>query len=140
MNWASKDDAAEWAIDVAAAATFAASVAMAAWALTAAGAAAVVAAALAFLLACAVLRRIPAEIPRYELPAFELAPLEFAVAAGDSTDELLLEDQLRLDSGARVVQLFGSGPGPAASNRGFGPADASEALSEALAELRRSLH
>ena len=139
MNWASKDDAAEWAADVAAAAIFAASIAIAAWALAAAGPVIAGAAVPAFLLACAVLRRIPVENPHYELPAFELVPLEVAVTAGGTGDELLLDDQLSLESDARVVQLFERRQGPRPCEQESVPADASEALSEALAELRRML-
>lgn len=142
MNWASKDDAAEWAIDVAAAAIFAAAVAFAAW--TLAGTAApvpAVAAASAFLLAYAALRKLPADNPSYVLPAFEPAPIELAQEAPNSSTELLLDDRLtRVEPNARVVQLFDPRQGPAASDRPNSvPADASAALSEALAELRRSL-
>ena len=139
MDWASKDDAAEWAIDVAAAAIFAASVAVAAWALAAAGPVIAGAAGPAFLLACAGLRRVPAEERSYELPAFALVPIELADAAWDPGNELLLDDRLSLVPDARVVRLFGSRPGPAASGDESAPVDASEALCEALAELRRSL-
>lgn len=141
MDWASKQDAAEWAIDVAAAAIFAASVAFAAWTLAAEARPIVaVAAALAYLLARAVLRRIPAEEPSYVLPEFAPAPIELAEEP-ETGGELLLDDRLtRVEPNARVVQLFGPRRTPPASD-GLSsmPADASEALSEALAELRRSL-
>jgi hypothetical protein len=138
MDWASRDKAVERAIDVAAAAIFAAAAAFAAWAL--AGNAGAVAAA-AFLLAYAVLRNVRAEEPSYVLPDFEPVPIELAPEAQDSGAELLLDDRLtRVDPDARVVQLFGPGQGPAAGDRARSePADASEALSEALAELRRLL-
>ena len=139
MDWANKDAAAEWAIDVAAAAIFAASVAIAAWALAAAGSVIAVAAVPAFLLACAGLRRVPAEERRYELPAFAIVPLELADDLPGAGDELLLDDQLSLESDARVVQLFERRRGPRPCEQESVPADASEALSEALAELRRML-
>jgi hypothetical protein len=138
MDWASRDKAVERAIDVAAAAIFAAAAAFAAWAL--AGNAGAVAAA-AFLHAYAVLRNVRAEEPSYVLPDFEPVPIELAPEAQDSGAELLLDDRLtRVDPDARVVQLFGPGQGPATGDRSSSnPADASEALSEALAELRRLL-
>jgi hypothetical protein len=142
MDWASRDKAVERAIDVAAAAIFAAAAAFAAWALAGnAGAVAAFVAAAAFLLACAVLRNVAAEEPSYVLPDFEPVPIELAPEAQDSGAELLLDDRLtRVDPDARVVQLFGPGQGPAAGDRARSePADASEALSEALAELRRLL-
>jgi len=142
MDWASKDDAAEWAIDVAAAAVFAASVAFAAWALAAeAGPVIAVAAAPAFLLVYAVLRRLPAEERSFVLPDFAPAPIRLAEEAQELGTELLLDDRLtRVEPDARVVQLFGPRQGLRASDHSSSvPADASEALSEALAELRRSL-
>ncbi|MGI8612077.1 MAG: hypothetical protein ACR2KH_07410 [Sphingomicrobium sp.] len=85
-----------------------------------------------------VLRRIPADNRTFDLPAFEPVPLELAPEAGG---ELLLDDRLeRAAPDARVVQLFGPGhhSGPATSSGSSNP-DASQALVEALLELRRSL-
>lgn len=141
MDWASKDDAAEWAIDVAAAAIFAAAAAFAAWAWAAdAGPVIAVTAAPAFLLAYAVLRRLPAEERSYALPAFALAPIELSEEARELGTELLLDDRLtRVEPDARVVELFDPRPGSTASDQSSPVPDASGALSEALAELRRTL-
>jgi hypothetical protein len=74
------------------------------------------------------------------LPAFELAPIEPTKAPAEDA-ELLLDDPLdRVNHDSRVVRLFDPRQMPAAgdSPRSVHP-DASQALSEALAELRRSL-
>jgi hypothetical protein len=98
-------------------------------------------AAIAFLLAGAALRQVPVEEPGFVLPDFELAPIEPGV--GDQPeigDELVLDDRLiAVDPDARVVRLFD--PSRTASLDGAKSAapDASQALSDALARLRRSL-
>ena len=138
MEWAGEDNATEKAVDIAAAAVFAAAVGFAAGAADF-GAVPTISAAVAGSVATfTVLRSVSAGYRSYVLPIFELAPLEFAPEAGD---ELLLDDPL--ESGpqdARVVQLFGPGPksGPAMSPDSSNP-DASQALADALAELRRLL-
>ena len=142
MDWARKDGAAEWAVDVGAAAIFAAAAGFAAWAVAAAGPASVAAmAALAFLLVCAALRRVPAEEPSYALPHFQLAPIEPAGRQPEIADELLLDDRLTaVEPDARVVQLFDPSRTPSVDGSRSAAPDASQALSDALAQLRRSLH
>jgi hypothetical protein len=72
------------------------------------------------------------------LPGFEPVPLEIG---HDVPDELVLDDVLEsAGPDARVIRLFDPG---LESERALRPnsqqADASQALTEALAELRRSL-
>ena len=76
-----------------------------------------------------------------------------AVTATEAVAELLLDDPLPVtEPGSRVVQLFADGRMPTAGQlkyridrhladgaRPASPSDASDTLSEALAELRRSL-
>ena len=150
MDWASDDDRAEWAVDVAAAAIFAAAVAFAVSTLTAAaGPIPLFVAAAAFLPVHALLRHIPVDGRNYALPAFRPAPIEpVPEAQGETTAELLLQDKLgTVNPDARVVRLFDPSRMPGApephhdSRRSRTvPPDASQALSDALAELRRSLH
>ena len=142
MDWAQGQRALEAAVDAAAAAIFAAAAAFAAEALSRDRSAALLAVAVpAFLLALAMLRSVPPEERRYALPEFALV-VEPAEAGTQSHDQLLLTDVLpAAEPGARVVQLFGpAGAAAAAGGSLSTPADASEALSKALAALRRSLH
>ncbi len=141
MNWRTEDRA-ELAVDVAAAAMFAAAVGFALWAVAPGVGTATVAAAAAFLAAQSGLRRIaPGEVT-FALPAFPLATVEPNGAQGDAAEELILEDELiEVSPHARVVRLFGPSQSHLHSNpMRPAPPDASQALSEALAELRRSLH
>jgi len=141
MGWTSEGNRAESAIDVAAAAIFAAAVGFALWATAVGGpfGAAVVAA--AFLLAWTGLRCVPADPPSYALPAFSPVPIEPTPDQQDeAADELILQDRLATVSpDARVVRLFGPGQDHLHSSRSSMAPDASQALNEALAELRRSL-
>lgn len=159
MDWAGRDNPAEWGVDVAAAAIFALAAGFAGWSLALdarPGHAAI--AGPAFLIAYGFLREWCLDDRIHSLPVFELVPIEVAQAApaagreellltpeqilppcpGEA--ELLLDDRLvRIELDSRVVQLFdperagGSDP-----SRSRFP-DASHALSEALAELRRSM-
>jgi hypothetical protein len=139
MDWALRNRAIEGAAEVSAAACFAAAVAFALWSVAVGGPMMSAAAGAAFVLVYAGLRHVPAEEPTYALPGFAPAPLE--TMAVIPVAELLLEDELAgIAPDARVVQLFGRGeqpvrPAQAASE----PPDASQALSDALAELRRIL-
>lgn len=158
MDWAGKDHPAEWAVDVAAALLFAFAAGFAGWALDARPLHAAIAGP-AFLLAYAALRQCPRDERAHALPFFELAPIVARAAALEVLGELLLEPgqmlapcpgeaELLLDDplvdigpGSRVVRLFGPDRAP----RGGDPLrsrcpDASHALSQALAELRRSLN
>ncbi|HUE79451.1 MAG TPA: hypothetical protein VMN38_07455 [Sphingomicrobium sp.] len=147
-------------MDTAAAAIFAAAVAFALHA-TAIDSGPMVAAAAAagFVLVWAGLRRVPVEEPAYDLPDFQLPPIEPqeslagagpggapltaqpSMASTAATSELLLEDALvGVEPDARVVQLFHPRQPPTTDDdRQSAPLDASEALSDALAQLRRSL-
>lgn len=142
MDWRTEGNRAEWAVDAAAAAMFAAAVgfALRAAALGAGQATACIAA--AFLVAAYGLRQVPAGTQSYALPDFPLATFEPAPAAqDDATGELILEDRLaEVSPDARVVRLFGPSQSHLSCHPGSAPPDASQALSEALAELRRSLH
>ncbi|HEU5285239.1 MAG TPA: hypothetical protein VFU20_01860 [Sphingomicrobium sp.] len=139
MEWASEDNPVEQAVDVAAAALFAAAVGFAAGAAGLGAGATIFAATATSLPVYAVLKSVAAGERVYALPAFEPAPLELASHSDD--DELLLEDRLGIVTpDARVVCLFGPGQrsGGCASSSSALP-DASQALTAALAELRRSL-
>jgi hypothetical protein len=142
MSWESEARA-EGAVEVAAGATFAGAVGFACWAM-ASGAAAVLAAVVsAFLVAVFGLRRVAPETRTYALPRFPLETVEpVEPTCGDPADELILEDELgEVSPHARVVRLFGPGQSHLRRNREKpAPPDASQALVEALAELRRSLH
>lgn len=141
MDWGTEDNRAEWAVDVAAAAIFAAAVGFALWAgaFSAGQAAACIAA--AFLIAGYGLRQVSAGTRTYALPDFPLATFEPTQEA-EAAEELILEDELaEVSPHARVVRLFGPSQSHLLSNpMRPAPPDASQALSEALAELRRSLH
>ncbi len=135
MRWESERSRAEWALDVAAAASFAGAVAFAYAALAVeADAAAAVTGAAAFLVAITVLGWVPVGERTYPLPQFTSAPIETVEEAdGEAGAELLLHDRLAaVDADARVVQLFGPNRQPTV------PTDASQALIDALLELRRS--
>lgn len=134
MKWETEDRV-EWAVDVAAAGMFAVAVGYSLWALAPAVGAAFGAAA-AFLAAHFGLRRVLPEGRAYALPPFAPPTCE---AWDDTPEELILEDELgEVGPDARVVRLFGPSQNPLPSPPA--PPDASEALIEALAELRRSLH
>jgi hypothetical protein len=80
--------------------------------------------------------------PKFRLPSFELAPLEF------EEDELLLEEAIPPAHNSKVVPIFG-GSAPAElrdrierhldAQAEQQPKSATDELAEALAELRRSL-
>jgi hypothetical protein len=143
MDWVPKEAAAEWAVDAGAAAIFAAAVGFAMWAVVAAGPANVGAiGAVAFLLVGTALRQVPVEEPSYVLPNFQPAPIE-AVAGRppETAGELLLDDRLiAVEPDARVVRLFDPSRMPSVDDSSAAAPDASQALSDALAQLRRSLH
>ena len=128
------DNPAELAIDGVAAAILAAAIAFAALKLGLAPALPV--ALIAFALVFAGLRRVPAAERSLPLASFAAAPFE-ALGAWPGDDELLLDDVLvQPEPDSRVVQLFDPMPRPTA---GAALPDASQALSDALRELRRSL-
>lgn len=151
---------AAWLMDAGAAALFAVAAAFAGGALLGAEASAVGGAG-GFLLALLFLRSVKAEAPRLRLPAFDLAdwyePGEFEdVLDLTELEPLLLDDALTVPTDSRVVQLFSIPPLPSpgelkaridahlAGKEPEGqvvrlPVDASAALREALADLRRSL-
>lgn len=146
-------------MDAVAAAIFAAAVAFALHATAVDAGPLVAAAAAGFVMAWAGLRRVPVEEPAYDLPDFQLPPIEPkesvagagprgppltaqpSMASTAATSELLLEDALAgVRPDARVVQLFHPRQPPIAEDdRRSAPLDASAALSDALAQLRRSL-
>ena len=135
----------EGGLDAGAAALFAAAVA---YALSqAAPESAVVTAciaALAFGLCFALLRRVAPEEPGFTMPEFAIAKVPVYDTLPDDSDELLLDDMLpEPDPDSRVVRLFDRSAMPARVLAGqaipSAPADASEALHQALEELRRSL-
>ena len=161
MTLALGDHPLETAIDAAAAALFAAAVAYAASSLSSIEP--ILAAMIAFLPSFAILSQLDRGEQCFPLPAFEPADTDveadelllstemIAPLANDDRDELILDDvleQLRPDS--RVVRLFDPRVMPTAGELHAtidrhlrvspSPPDASEALSEALAQLRRSLH
>ena len=139
MKWAHGDHPAERAVDFAATALFAAAVGFALGAAQLDAGLAVITAAFAGILMFAALRNVPPEPHQHALPDFEPAPIELVEEPAGV--ELLLEDELGSpDPDSRVVRLFdpkhgSGGDDPPALMQG----DASEALSKALAELRRSL-
>ena len=142
MKWANQANPVESTVDVAAAALFAAAVAFAAGA-TGLGAGATIARATAASLPVYLaLRNVAPGERGHAMAAFEPAPLEPAadVGADPGADELLLEDRLGpVTADARVVRLFGPGQEPTRAATGIAPRDDSQALTAALAELRRSL-
>jgi hypothetical protein len=142
MDWRTEGNRAEWAVDAAAAAIFAAAVGFALWAAAVGAGQAAACIAAAFLVAAYGLRQVSAGTPSYALPDFPPATFEPVPAAEDEvTGELILEDALaEVSPDARVVRLFGPSQSQFSSQPIAVPPDASQALSEALAELRRSLH
>ena len=140
MDWETASARAERAVDIVAAAAFSAAVGFAAWSLAADGAPMVAAAsATGFLLVYRGLRRVPPEERGFELPGFAPPALEPVPGTdGEASAELLLDDRLgKVDEDARVVRLFGQVR--CGSGQALEASDASEALSDALEELRRSL-
>jgi hypothetical protein len=141
MIWG-PEDRAGWSVDIAAAAIFAAAVGFAAWAVGS-GVGMAPAAAASLVVTYSGLRRIVPEEQTFAVPNFQLATIEPTPQAwSDAADELILEDELgEVSPHARVVRLFGSSQSHLPSNHmRSAPSDASQALIEALAELRRSLH
>ncbi|MEO7541900.1 MAG: hypothetical protein ABIS66_08115 [Sphingomicrobium sp.] len=133
MKWETEDRV-EWAVDVAAAAIFAVAVGYSLWAF--APASGVLGAAAAFLAAHFGLRRVLPGERAYALSPFPEPAFE---SWADPPEELILEDELdEVGPNSRVVRLFGASQNHLPSRAA--PPDASEALIEALAELRRSLH
>lgn len=135
MAWASEDKALEQGVDIAAAAVFAAAVAFAAGVTELVAGPTIFSAAAASLVIYAVLRNVPVGERSYALPAFELAPLDLL------DDELLLDDVLAIaEPDGRVIRLFDPERMPTSgdSSNSTHP-DASQALTKALDELRRSL-
>lgn len=161
MDLALGDQPVETAADAAAAALFAGALAFAGSAVVGANAAAVACA--AFAGAFALLRTVSPGEATHPLPAFDPvdAPAEvhelllseemIFEAAGERTDVLVLDDVLaRIGPDSRVVRLFDPDRMPTPGElkatidrhlRGTdqGVPDASQALSDALAQLRRSL-
>ena len=138
MEWTSDDNPIETAADIAAAAVLAVSVGFAAGAAEVGAAATIAAAVGAAFTAFAVLRNVAVGDLIYDLPAFEPVLLE---TAQEVVDELVLDDRLgTVGPDARVVRLFDpSLESGAVARSSFSHPDASQALREALAELRRSL-
>jgi hypothetical protein len=146
MGWASNRNRIELAADVAGAAIFAGAVGFAVSALAADGRLATpLLAVAAFVIAFAGLRRIPAGRTQ-AMPVFEVAPIESSQA--ETTATLLLHK----DPDAPMLRLVGSSrkaggreprrsiDNPIHSSRSrAAPPDASQALSDALAQLRQSL-
>ena len=132
---------AEQVVDFAAAAMFAAAVSYALWTVELGLGATAAAAAAACLAVRVGLGRVTPETMPYPLPAFEPVAIEsIPIAPGDADDELILDDKLvEISPDARVVRLFGPSQSHHSGHPGQVPPDASQALSEALAELRRSL-
>ena len=168
MDLALREQPVETAVDAAAATAFAVATAYATAALFVLAAAP--AALLTFAGVFIVLRLTPGTAETYSMPAFSLADLPDGgveceelllteemvpdqLGAGQSS-ELVLDDALaRPESGSRVVQLFGpaqiANAGELRANigghlhiqeRSSNASDATQALSDALAQLRRSLH
>ena len=138
MGWASEDNPVEKAVDVAAAAMFAAAVGFAAGTMGLGALPTVCAAVAASCAAFTVLRNVSVGNRDYDLPGFEPVPLEIAHKVAD---ELVLDDVLEgAGPDARVIRLFDPGLESERTARPNSPQpDASQALTEALAELRRSL-
>ena len=137
MEWASEDNIVEKVADIAASAVFAAAVGFAAGAIGLGAVPTIGAAVAASCAGFAVLRHVPAGSPDYDLPGFEPAPVEIPKAA----DELVLDDVLEsAGPDARVIRLFDPGLETERAALANSPQpDASQALTEALAQLRRSL-
>ncbi len=138
MEWASEDNAVEKVVDIAASATFAAAVGFAAGMLGLGAMPTIFAAVAASCVAFTVLRKVSIGNRDYDLPEFEPVPLE---AAYKPVDELVLDDVLEsAGPDARVIRLFDPARESELAARANGPQpDASQALTDALAELRRIL-
>jgi hypothetical protein len=135
MIWRNADQA-ELAVDIAAAAILAVAVGFAIWAGASGVETAASIAAATLFAAIFGLRRVKPKGQAHAVPPFPLKRIE---QVQELPDELILDDALaEVDPHARVVQLFGPGQNHLPPING-GPADASQALVEALAELRRSL-
>lgn len=137
MDWEIASDRAEWVVDAGAAAAFAVAIGFAVHAMGTDGGPTIAAAGtIAFLLAFGTLRRMPPDERSFALPAFALPTFEPVPESEDP--ELLLDDRLgEVEADARVVQLFD--PERARGSEAPEAPDASRALSDALAGLRRSL-
>lgn len=138
MEWASEDNLVEKAIDIAAAAVFAAAVGFAAGTADLGAIPTIFAAVAASCGAFTVLSNVSVANRDYDLPGFEPVPLEIG---HEVADELVLDDVLESAApDARVIRLFDPGLESKRVARPNSPQpDASQALTEALAELRRSL-
>jgi hypothetical protein len=138
MEWASEDNSIEKAADIAASAVFAAAVGFAAGTMGVGAVPTIFAAVAASCAAFIVLRNVSAGNRDYDLPAFEPVPLEISHTVAD---ELVLDDVLEsAGPDARVIRLFDPARESELAARANGPQpDASQALNEALAELRRML-
>ncbi|MEO5613210.1 MAG: hypothetical protein ABIT68_10785 [Sphingomicrobium sp.] len=141
MEWGIGVDRAEQAMDGAAAAMFAAAVGFGLWAVESGIGIAMAAAAATFLAAKLGLGLIVPETRTYPMPAISPVAIDtITEAPGGADDELTLEDKLvEVSPDARVIRLFGPSQSHHSGHPGQAPPDASQALSEALAELRRSL-
>lgn len=146
MGGQTERNRAELAADVAVAAMFAAALAFAHAAAWQAGPGTAAIAVAGFLAVMIALEQVAVGERYFSLPAFEPAPIEPIQEQDDGTAELLLHDRLAaVNPEARIVQLFG--PSRGRGTGGFdrpGSAtelpDASQALIDALSELRRSFH
>ncbi len=137
MEWASEDNRVEKVADIAASAVFAAAVGFAAGTMGFGAVPTICAAVAASCAAFTVLRNVSAGNRDYDLPGFEVAPVEIPKAP----DELVLDDVLEsAGPDARVIRLFDPGLESERAARANAPQpDASQALTDALAELRRML-
>ena len=138
MDWASEDNSVEKAADITASATFAAAVGFAVGTMGLGALPTIFAAVAASCVAFTLLRKVSVRNRDYDLPEFAPAPLETALK---SVDELVLDDVLEsAGPDARVIRLFDPARESELAARENGPQpDASQALNEALAELRRML-
>jgi hypothetical protein len=150
-------DRIESAVDAGAALLLAAAVTYALWTIAAAQSVAAAGGVGSFALCIAGLRRVPSAKPCEEDAPRCVTPVADLLAEADRSlahaeDELVLEDILAaLGPDSRVVRLFEPGNMPTAAEmkaridrhlEGDGPSapDASQALHDALADLRRSLN
>jgi hypothetical protein len=135
MGWASDHNRTELAADAAAAAIFAGAVGFAASAVAADAGLATSLAVAAFVIAYAVLRRIPAGRTQ-AMPVFEIAPIEPSQAEPDAPMLRLVGSSRK--AGGREPHMSIDNPIRSSRSRAA-PPDASQALSDALAQLRHSL-
>jgi len=134
MRWEIKGCRAEWAMDVAAAAILAAAVGFAVRALTADADLATSAATIAFMLVLAILRHVTAGERAHAMSAFRPAPIEQArEGRGEIVQMSCVSRRGPPEFNASVARFVRPGRSMTAAP------DASQALSDALAELRRSL-